>query len=103
MMSSLVLLLALSAAPVGAPLPPEVQAFVVDRDRCDHFRGEPTEGASREQVERRRFVQQSLEIHCAGTDRRLAALRLRYASNAKVMAMLNAYEPAIEGPRCEEP
>lgn len=102
-MNSLLLLLALSAATVDAPPPPEVQAFVVDRDACDHFRGEPTEGESRAQVERLRDVQQSLEIHCAGTDRRLAALKLRYASNAKVMAMLNAYEPAIEGPRCDEP
>ena len=100
-MSHLLLLLALStAAAPGASLPSEVDAFVVDRDACDHFRGEPTEGDSSDQVERRQFVQDSLEIYCAGTDRRLAALKARYSSNAKVMSVLNKYEPVIEGPGC---
>ena len=98
-MSPLSLLLALSNAPVAA-LPPEVATFVVERDTCEHFRGEPIEGSSAEQLERRTFVQESLEIYCAGTDRRLAALKKRFAGNASVVLALRNYEEAIEGPGC---
>lgn len=98
-MHPLALLLAFSNAPMAA-LPPEVVSFVVERDACEHFRGEPTEGESAEQVERRKFVQESLEIYCAGTDRRLAALRKRYAGDASVMSALRDYEETIEGPGC---
>ncbi len=98
-MNHLLLLIALTAAP-QIQLPQEVEAFVVERDACDHFRGEPTEGDSPEQVERRVFVQESLEIYCSGTDRRLAALKRRYSGNAAVISALRNYEPVIEGPRC---
>jgi len=98
-MSPLSLLLALSNASMGA-LPQEVAIFVVERDTCEHFRGEPIEGTSAEQVERRTFVHGSLEIYCAGTDRRLAALKKRFAGNASVMLALRDYEEAIEGPGC---
>jgi hypothetical protein len=82
----------------GASFPPEVEAFIADRDACDHFRGEPHEGNSPEQIERREFVFQSLEIFCPGTDRRLAALKQRYKDNREVMKRLNAYEEKIEQP-----
>ena len=98
-MSLLSLLLVLSNAPV-AGLPPEVATFIVERDTCEHFRGEPFEGSSVEQVERRTFIQQSLDIYCAGTDRRLAALKKRFAGNASAMLALGHYELAIEGPGC---
>jgi len=98
-MSHLLLLLALSTS-LATGLPPEVKSFVSDRDACDHFRGEPSEGDSPEQVERRTFVHESLDIYCSGTDRRLAALKRRYADNPAVMSALSKYEPAIEGPRC---
>ena len=97
---NLLLLLALSTTTPHVALPPEVQAFVIDRDACDHFRGEPTEGDSPEQVERRAFVTQSVEIHCAGTDRRLAALKKRYSDDRMVMPVLGRYESAVEG-RCD--
>lgn len=100
-MSHFFLLLALSTTAPDPPLPHEVEAFVADRDACDHFRGEPTEGDSSEQVERRRFVQESLEIHCTGTDRRLAALKKRYASDIKVTSVLDKYESIVEGSPCE--
>jgi hypothetical protein len=96
---NLLLLLALSTSPAVA-LPSEVASFVADRNACDHFRGEPTEGDSAEQKDRRAFVVEGLEIYCAGTDRRLAALKARYADNPAVMSALSKYEPAIEGPRC---
>ena len=55
------------------------------------------EGTNPEQLKRREFVAESLEIFCAGTDRRLAALKRRYKSNAEVMKRLNQYEDNIEG------
>jgi len=81
-----------------ASFPPEVKAFIADRDACDHFRGEPHEGNSSEQIERREFIFQSLEIFCPGTDRRLAALKKRYKDNREVMKRLNAYQEKIEQP-----
>lgn len=78
-------------------LPPEVAAFIGDRDACDHFRGEPSEGNSHAQIKRRAFIVESLEIFCPGSDRRLAALRKRYKDNADVMRRLNSFEENIEG------
>jgi hypothetical protein len=78
-------------------LPKEVKDFVAERDICDHFRGEPFEGNSREQVERRKFIADSLDIYCSGTDKRLAALKRRYMSNPVAMSKLNQYEERIEG------
>ncbi|MDQ1330900.1 MAG: hypothetical protein QG578_1165 [Thermodesulfobacteriota bacterium] len=77
-------------------LPPEVAAVITDRDICDHFRGEPYEGNSPEQIERRDFIFESHEIYCPGTDRRLAALKKRYRKNTEVMRYLNKYEEKIE-------
>lgn len=98
-MSYLLIGVALAFA-ATAPLPSEVEAFVVQRELCEHFRSEPIEGDASEQRKRRAFVQESIEIHCAGTDRRLAALRRRYAYDAAVMSALAKYEPDIEGTPC---
>lgn len=84
-----------SASAAEVALPPEVERFVADRDACDHFRGEPYEGDSPEQVERRKFVFESLDIYCSGADKRLAALRKRYKDNKAVMERLSKYEDTI--------
>ena len=100
-MKALALLLAISgAAQAGgtSPLPPEVSSYIDDRELCEHFRQEPFEGDSPEQVARRQFLRDSIEIHCAGTDRRLAALRKRYTLDHAVMSRLEHYEVASEGP-----
>ena len=78
-------------------LPPEVDDYIYERNICEHFRGEPHEGNSPEQIERRKFIFDSLEIYCAGTDRRLAALKRRYNDNVEVMTKLNIYEEQAEG------
>lgn len=82
----------------SARLPPEVESYIADRELCEHFRQEPADGATPEQSERREFVRGSIEIHCAGTDRRLAALKSRYAGNAVVQSRLETYEAVIEAP-----
>ena len=99
-MKTLAMLLAISGAAqagTASPVPPEVRSYIEDRDLCEHFRQEPFEGNTPEQVERRRFLQESIEIHCAGTDRRLAALRKRYSHNRAAMSRLENYEVASEG------
>lgn len=83
-------------ADAGSHLPPEVQEFIANRDLCDHFRGEPFEGNSPEQIKRREFVFQSIEIYCPGTDRRLAALKKRYKNDSGAMKRLSEYEEKSE-------
>lgn len=75
-----------------APFPEEVTRYMVDRDGCDHFRGE--EGYD---AERRAYLQESVAELCTGTDARLAQLRKRYADDPAVTSALSAYEDRIEG------
>lgn len=71
--------------------PQEVTSFMVDRDSCDHFRGEePTDG------ERRAFLAESISELCTGTDAKLALLRKRYADDPSVIAALQGYDSHIE-------
>jgi hypothetical protein len=80
-------------------LPPDVRSFVEQRDKCDHFRGEPyggpSDGETVEQRERREFVIASQEKYCTGTDERLAELKLKYGADSKVLDRLNRYETQI--------
>ncbi|MFC3442290.1 hypothetical protein ACFOKF_14030 [Sphingobium rhizovicinum] len=73
------------------PFPQEVTAFMVDRDGCDHFRGEEPYDA-----ERRAYIAESVAELCTGTDARLATLRRRYANDPSVIAALRAYDDRIE-------
>ena len=84
------------ATAANKPVPKEVQNFVAERILCDHFRGEPYEGNSPEQLARKNFVIDSLDIYCAGTDKRLAALKRRYKNNEAAMKQLNKFEEKIE-------
>lgn len=89
--------LSLSAAQ-PKPLPEEVQSFLRDRQACEHFMGEPVDEAPRtkEERERRAFVVDAVDIYCAGTDRRLAALKRRYAADSNVMELLRPLDQRIE-------
>lgn len=77
-------------------LPEEVARFLEERKLCEHFLGEPVEGRTAEQRERRDFVADGIDIYCAGTDKRLAALKRRYAANRPAMAALRPLEEKIE-------
>ena len=73
------------------PFPQEVTNFMVDRDGCDHFRGEePYDG------ERRAFLAENIAELCTGTDAKLSMLRRRYAGDPAVIAALRGYEDHIE-------
>ena len=74
------------------PFPNEVTAFMVDRDSCDHFRGEEPYDA-----ERRAYIEESIAELCSGTDAKLALLRKRYEKLPEVVTALRGYEDRIEG------
>jgi hypothetical protein len=74
------------------PFPREVTAFMVDRDSCDHFRGEQPYDA-----ERRAYIADNVAELCTGTDAKLAMLRRRYAADPAVTAALKGYDDRIEG------
>lgn len=71
--------------------PAEVTAFMVDRDGCDHFRGEDPYDA-----DRRAFIAENIAELCTGTDARLSMLRRRYAGDAEVIAALKSYDARSE-------
>lgn len=77
-------------------MPEEVARFLEERRTCEHFLEEPVEGRTPEQRERRDFVADSIGIYCAGTDRRLAALKRRYAAHKAAMSALRALEEKLE-------
>lgn len=77
-------------------LPQEVRAFISERRVCEHFLGEPVEGNTLEHAERQRFVHDSIDIYCAGTDKRLAALKRRFHDNRAVINSLKVFEQKVE-------
>lgn len=80
-----------NAAARIAPFPQEVTNFMVERDSCDHFRGEEPYDA-----ERRAYLAENIAELCTGTDGRLSALRMRYANDPAVTAALSGYDDRIE-------
>ena len=76
----------------AAPFPREVTQFMVERDSCDHFRGEEAYDA-----ERRAYIEENVAELCHGSDATLATLRRRYAADPSVTAALHGYEDRIEG------
>ena len=77
--------------------PADFRAFVDDRDLCDHFRGEPwPEGDTAEDRARRQEIVEGVRTACAGTDRRLDALKRRYRDDPAIMRALSGYETGIE-------
>src|SRR3546814_9011268 len=77
-------------------LPTDAQAFVEQRDLCDHFRGEAPYDEQRQQ-----FLEQNIAALCTGSDARLAALKHKHLDHEAVQAVLLEYEVDIE-PRSEE-
>ncbi len=91
-------LAAVCGGQVGAhgALPADVQHFAQRRALCDHFRGEDPFDA-----ERRKFLESEVRKRCTGTDRALAALKLKYRSRKDVLAELDRFEADSEGMESE--
>lgn len=83
-----------NAASEPLAFPAEVTSFMVDRDGCDHFRGEEPYDA-----ERAAFLEENIRELCTGTDAKLARLRKRYAADPDVIAALASYEDQVEQPQ----
>jgi hypothetical protein len=81
------------AAPAAAEarLPPDVVAYVVRRDRCDHWRGEVSDDPGRAAEIRRAVTHE-----CRGADAALARLLRRYAHDRAVKRRLESYDARIE-------
>jgi len=90
-----VVLVACADPPAAAPheLPEEVSKFVLDRDLCDHLRGEiPEPGPRRSDSP----TIDDINRACAGTDDRLARLRAKYANDPRAVTALASYEWPLE-------
>ena len=92
-------LLVVGGTHAASELPRDVQAFIGQREGCDHFRGEPWDpGEQPETKERREFIFKNIKELCTGTDKRLADLRRKYQNNARVIDRLKNFEDKIEFP-----
>jgi len=91
----------LTASDVSS-LPADVTEFIAGRELCEHFRGEPTQGNHPDDIARREFIGDNIELYCSGTDRRLAALKRLHRGSAAVAARLQTLDTGIEVP-CGEP
>jgi hypothetical protein len=80
-----------SAQVSARQLPTDVASFIERRDACDHFRGEEPFDAKRAAELRIRLAET-----CTGTDKKLSALRRKYARDPKVMHRLSRYEDSVE-------
>ena len=77
--------------------PTDIRDFIDSRDACDHWRGEPwPEHADDPQEVRKEQILEAIKQSCTGTDKRLAALKAAYASDPKILQLLDEYEPGIE-------
>lgn len=72
----------------AAPLPADVGAFIERREACEHFLGE--EGYDEE---RRAFLEEQINRHCAEIDEQLAHLRQVHADDPQIQRRLLRYEP----------
>ena len=69
----------------------EARSFVIKRQGCDHFRGEPPYDK-----ERQKFLIQQMKELCTGTDAELQRLRAKYADHPETIQSLSEFEDCIE-------
>lgn len=69
----------------------EARVFIIQRQGCDHFRGE--HGFNEQ---RQKFLNEQIEKLCAGTDRHLAQLRSRYTGSPETIKALADFQDCIE-------
>jgi hypothetical protein len=74
-------------------LPGDVRRFIDRRLLCDHIRGEVPEPGD---VERMKEIEDGITRRCTGSDKKLKALKKKYAANTVVMSHLSTFEAEIE-------
>lgn len=86
--AQLLMLLTLSGSALAQPdLPPDVRAFITQRQACDHWRGEEPYDFTR-----KREIELGLCATCRGTDARLQQLQRKYMNNPAVGSALAEFE-----------
>ncbi|SIO14359.1 hypothetical protein SAMN02745824_3118 [Parasphingorhabdus marina DSM 22363] len=86
--------------PRSAEIPNEVRTFIIQRQGCDHFRGEIGYD-----MKRKKFLDKQIEKLCTGTDARLSRLQVKYATIPAASKALSEFEQCIEpfeGRDCNE-
>jgi hypothetical protein len=89
--ASILLVAAGLAGAAPAPIPGDVREFLETRESCDHWRGE--EGYDEE---RKAEIAWATCQACQGTDAKLAGLKRKYRTNARIIEKLSAFDPKIE-------
>jgi hypothetical protein len=74
-------------------LPRDVQMFIDRREGCDHMRAELPDPGEKQHAKE---VSREIVKLCKGTDKRLAQLKKKYASDAVVVQRLNEFEDITE-------
>ncbi|MEH6757524.1 MAG: hypothetical protein V7676_08435 [Parasphingorhabdus sp.] len=74
-----------------AAIAPAARNFIVERQGCDHFRGEPGYDEAR-----RKFLTAQIKKLCSGTDKQLEKLRLQFADSPETVKALAEFEDCIE-------
>ena len=69
----------------------EARPFIIQRQGCDHFRGEPAYNEAR-----RKFLVEQMEALCTGTDAELKRLRTKFADQPETIKALADFEDCIE-------
>lgn len=67
------------------------RSFIIKRQGCDHFRGEPPFDEQRKQ-----FLIAQIKELCTGTDAKLQRLRAKYANQPETMKALSEFEDCVE-------
>jgi len=69
----------------------EARRFIINRQGCDHFRGEPGYDA-----ERQDYINEQTKKLCTGTDVALKTLRKKYRNQIETIKALEDFEDCIE-------
>lgn len=77
--------------PRSAAIALDAREFIIKRQGCDHFRGEPGYDA-----ERQKFINEQTTRLCTGTDAELGRLRIKYANQPATIKALEEFESCIE-------
>ncbi len=76
----------------------EARSFIIKRQGCDHFRGEPAYDGKRLE-----FLTQQIKELCTGSDAELRRLRAKFSDQPDTIEALLEFEDCIEfGTVCTE-
>lgn len=75
----------------NASIPQDVREFIIERQGCDHFRGEV--GYNKE---RAAFLNEKIDELCTGSDKKLYDLRVKYVDDAITIKALGEFDDCIE-------